>query len=432
MELRLDALLAGLRDDTAGVLARIDADPLLTKRSDGDLVLANASKALFTPVEPHQLFAKGIVYRRDPFRLVSLPLVKIFNLGERNVTAHDIAALTEEARHSGVHFLAKMDGTLIQRFQDGGRVRFTTRGVLEGVRYTGAQDEDAPERLSHFDFLGQARAVAARHYPHLLTAAAEWDHLTLLFEFLHPETRVVTNYGDRQDLVLIAAFDRANWRYLPYRELTAFADEHRLTAVAEYALHGHTLTEKLDDLHARLRGTDEEGTVLTVEHDLGGGVHGLAYRVKVKSADYLRMLKLMVSCTYDRTAEMLDARPEWEAWQPFEAFLQSQGNDRVPEEVLTEYRTHFETYRAYLRDCEQLRAWAEGEATRLRATLPAGDERVVRKAFAERVLSHPAKALLFAAFGRKLTLRSVRDFAPTPEEAVAAVADLGPGGAATS
>jgi hypothetical protein len=419
MELRLDRLLALLREDTAGLLARIDADPLLTKRTNGDLVLANASKALFTPVEPHQMFAKGVVYRRDPFRLVSLPLVKIFNLGEREVTAADIAAMTDEAGHTGVHFLRKMDGTLIQRFQDGGRVYFTTRGVLEGVRYTGAQDEDAPGRLSHFDFLGETRAVAARHYPQLLDVVPEWDRFTLLFEFLHPETRVVTDYGDRRDLVLIAAFDRANFRDLPYRELTAFAERHRLTAVGDYVLHGHGLAERIDDLRARLLGTDEEGTVLTVEHG-----DEIAYRVKVKSADYLRMLKLMVSCTYPRTAEMLDARPEWTTWEPFEAFLKSQGNESVPEEVLTEYRTHQETHLAYLRDCERLKAWAEGEAARIRGTLPDADERATRKAFAEVVKAHPAKPLLFTAFGGKLTLRSARDFAPSPDAARAATEKL--------
>ena len=419
MELRLDRLLNLLRDDTAAVLARIDADPLLVKRTNGDLVLANASKGLFSPVEPHQMFAKGIVYRRDPFRLVSLPLVKIFNLGERNVTAADIAALTDEARHSGIHFLRKMDGTLIQRFQDGGRVYFTTRGVLEGVRYTGAQDEDAPGRLSHFDFLGETRAAAARHYPMLLDVVPEWDRFALLFEFLHPETRVVTDYGDRRDLVLIAAFDKARVRYLPFRELTAFAEEHHLTGVGAYALHGHSLEEKIDDLRARLTGTDEEGTVLTVEHG-----DEIAYRVKVKSADYLRMLKLMVSCTYARTAEMLDARPEWTTWEPFEAFLKSQGTESVPEEVLAEYRTHQETHLAYLRDCERLRTWAETEAVRIRGALPATDERAMRKAFAEVVKAHAAKPLLFAAFGGKLTIRSARDFTPTPDEARAAVGRL--------
>ena len=82
----------------------------------------------------------------------------------------------------------------------------------------------------------------------------------------------------------------------------------------------------------------------------------IAYRVKVKSADYLRMLKLMGSCTYPRTAEMLDARPEWTTWEPFEAFLRSQGNESVPEEVLATYREHHDARRAYIRDCERLRA----------------------------------------------------------------------------
>ena len=36
--------------------------------------------------------------------------------------------------------------------------------------------------------------------------------------------------------------------------LTAFAAAHGMTAVGQYPLHGHTLAEKLDDLHARLRG----------------------------------------------------------------------------------------------------------------------------------------------------------------------------------
>src|SRR5947208_1668844 len=83
MNLRLDHLLEELRTRGAEILRAIDADPLLLKRQSGPLVLANAGPLLFTPQHPHQLYAKGIVYRRDPFEVVSLPLVKIYNLGER-------------------------------------------------------------------------------------------------------------------------------------------------------------------------------------------------------------------------------------------------------------------------------------------------------------------------------------------------------------
>src|SRR6516225_7843582 len=96
MELRLDRLLKKLREQPASILEAIDRDPLLLKRDRGPLVLANASQALYTPQHEHQLYAKGIVYRRDPYRLVSLPLVKIYNLGERDVTVPDLAALADE------------------------------------------------------------------------------------------------------------------------------------------------------------------------------------------------------------------------------------------------------------------------------------------------------------------------------------------------
>ena len=214
MNLRLDHLLHVLRSDPADILRRIDADPLLLKRTAGGLILANAGPTLFSPQEPHQLFAKGIVYRRDPYEVVSLPLVKIYNLGERDVGEHLTGLAADPLAR--LRFLRKFDGTLIQRFEHNGRVWFTTRGMIEGAAHGGAQDEDAPPRVAGFDFLGTARRTAERLYPVLCEARPEFAHFTLVFEFLHPETRVITNYGERHDLVLLAAFDRRDWRYVTH------------------------------------------------------------------------------------------------------------------------------------------------------------------------------------------------------------------------
>jgi hypothetical protein len=310
--------------------------------------------------------------------------------------------------------LRKLDGTLIQRFEDGGRVWFTTRGVIEGARYVGTQDEDAPDRLSHFDFLGEARRIAGGSYPRLLDVNGELAGLTLLFEFLHPETRVITDYGDRQDLVLLAAFDRERVRYLPHADLVALASAHGFTCVDVMPVNGHTLVERIDDLLLALKGTDQEGVVLTVEHG-----NAVTYRAKVKSPDYLRILKMTVTCSYARTAEMIDAHPEWTAWADLEAYLQSLGSDQVPEEVLGFYREHFDTHQQYLSDCRRLLAWATAEADAIRATLPPGDERAMRKAFAAKVVGRPLSPLLFAAFGGKLTLDVVRAVVKNPEEASA-------------
>ncbi|MDB5312931.1 MAG: hypothetical protein JWO38_7133 [Gemmataceae bacterium] len=420
MNLRLDHLLDALRSDPADILRRIDADPLLVKRHSGDLVLANAGPLLFTPQEPHQLYAKGIVYRRDPFALASLALVKIYNLGERAVSVHDIAGLADEPGGARLHFLHKLDGTLIQRFQHAGRVYFTTRGMIEGAAPTaGPQDEDAPARAGNFDFLGTARRLADELYPALVEPRPEFEGLILLFEFLHPETRVITNYGDRQDLVLLAAFDRAECRYRTYTEVREIAREYQLTAVDEFTPAGDTLAGQIDGLLATIAGTDQEGTVIAIEH--GSRV---VYRVKVKSPDYLRVLKLVVTCTYGRVVEMIDAHPEWTSWSDMEAHLRGLGRDQVPEEVLGFYREHHDAVAAYLADCDRLRAWAAGVAAGLlKEVQPADavDRRVVRKAFAARAVNRPHPGLLFAALDGRLDRAAVRHVVRTPDEAREAV-----------
>ncbi|VTU00042.1 Uncharacterized protein OS=Rhizobium leguminosarum bv. phaseoli CCGM1 GN=RLPCCGM1_p0331 PE=4 SV=1: RNA_lig_T4_1 [Gemmataceae bacterium] len=423
MNLRLDHLLDDLRTRTAELLAAIDADPLLVRRQAGPLVLANAAAGLFTPQEPHQLFAKGLVYRRDPFEVVSLPLVKIYNLGEKSVSVADLAGIAAEP-DARLHFLHKLDGTLVQRFQFDGRVVFTTRGMIEGGPRFGAQDEDAPERARNFDFLGTARRLAAQCYPALCEPRPDLDGVTLVFEFLHPETRVITNYGDREDLVLLACFDRRDFRYRTYREVRELAAALGLAVVDEFAPPGAALGEQIDALLASLAGTDHEGTVITIEHG-----HRVVYRVKVKSPDYLRVLKLVVTCTYPRTAELIDADPRFRDWANFEAHLRGLGREQVPEEVLEFYREHFDAHAAYLADCEVLREWGLEIASRLLADAKAeagagADPRVLRKCFAARAVKFPLRPLLFAAFDNALDLAAVRKIAANPNEAREAVAKI--------
>lgn len=423
MNLRLDHLLEDLRANGDAILRAIDADPLLVKRQSGPLVLANASALLFTPQLPHQLYAKGIVYRREPFELVSLPLVKIYNLGERLVSVADIAGIASEGGNARLHFLRKLDGTLLQRFQHEGRVYLTTRGMIEGGPSYGSYDEDSAARAANFDFLGTARRIAQAKYPALCEARPEFENLTLVFEFIHPETRVITNYGQREDLVLLACFDRTDYRYRTFTELKAIGEAHAMAHVDEFSPPGHTLGEQIESLLASVAGSDEEGTVITIEHG-----HRVVYRVKVKSPDYLRVLKLVVTCTYPRVVEMIDAHPEWKDWSDMESHLRSLGREKVPEEVLGFYREHYDAFSAYIADCERLRAWAKELAARVRIEAEAeagtGNDRLLRKCFAARAIKLPHKALLFAAFDERLDVATVRQFASTPDEAKEAVAVL--------
>jgi hypothetical protein len=421
MELRLDHLLAALRERPAEVLGAIDADPILLKRESGGLVLANASQELYTPQAEHQLYAKGIVYRRDPYRLVSLPLMKIYNLGERDVTVADLTGLAS-APDVRLHFLRKIDGSLVQVFRHDGRVWFTTRGLIEGARVRAAAEEGED---ADFDYLGAARRIAAERYPCLLDERGPAAGRTLVFELIHPRARKVTDYGDRADLVLLACFDPGRFAYAPYEEVAALAAANGLTVVDALAPTGTTVAEQIDSLLAALAGTDQEGSVLQLER--GGEV---VYRVKVKSPDYLRLMRLMADCTYDKTVALLEAQPQLDTWEAFQTYLEAQGRERVPEELLGFYRAHRERYLAYLADCERLRAWAARAVANLDARLGgrAGKEPAAyRKAFAALAAGRPHAGLLFATLDGRLDLARVRKLIRTPEEAREALEAVGEG-----
>lgn len=407
MELRVDRLLQTLRERGPAILEAIDTDPLLTKREAHGLVLANASKALFTPLAEHHLFAKGIIYQRQPYRLVSLPLLKIFNLGEREVTVHDLAALLQP--DTQLRFLRKFDGTMIQRFQHDGRVFFTTRGMLEGAYLPpgDAQDEDSPPSQAMFDYLDAAKTLAREQYPTLAQPHPELEGLTLVLELLHPEARVITDYHGRRDLVLLAVFDGPRHVYWPFAAVHDLATRLGFTATDVLQPMGTTLAEQIDHFLASLAGSDEEGTVLVVESP-----HEVIYRVKVKSPDYLRLLRLMVRCTYTATAEMLESLPTFPAWSDFQALLQAQGSDNVPEELLNVYREHYDTHVQYRASGQTLIAWSEARIAALKALLPQGDPREVRKALAALVQHEPHPGLLFAAYDGRLTWEKIRLYVP--------------------
>ncbi|MHB1424183.1 MAG: RNA ligase [Gemmataceae bacterium] len=420
MELRVDRLLCKLRDNAAPILDAIDRDALLLKRASGSLVLANASQALYTPQQEHQLFAKGIVYRRDPYRVVSLPLIKIYNLGERDVTVADLAALSNEP-DVRLRFLRKIDGSLIQVFRHDGRVWFTTRGTIEGARPRSRCDNG--EDSSDFDYLGTARRLAAERYPRLLDAAGWSEGRTLLFELIHPLAKKVTNYGDSTDLILLGCFDTHRMRYATYPQVTDIAKAYGLSVVEALSPTGAALAEQIENLLAALAGTDQEGYVLQFEN-----AHEVVYRVKVKSPDYLRLTRAMTECTYESLVALMDDNPHLTSWQDAAALLGARGRDVMPEEALPYYRPHYERFAAYLADCERLRQWAtqvHEELDRQLGGRHGKDAASYRKSYAALATRYRHAALLFAVLDGRLDRDRLRRLIRDPEQARRTLSDLG-------
>jgi RNA ligase len=154
----------------------------VTVKESGDLLLFNYDRDA-TWERPFEVMSRGLILNRVTGEVVARPFDKFFNWGERGLkgTGH-IDTCTE-----------KMDGSLGILYRTDSGFRIATRGS-----FTGEQALWATEFLKGWDLSDLDPA------------------LTLLFEIIYPENRVVLDYGDLEDLVLLAARNRFNGRYLPF------------------------------------------------------------------------------------------------------------------------------------------------------------------------------------------------------------------------
>lgn len=348
-EFRINVLLNALREKTETLLTAIDTDPLLRRRERGDLVIANASKALFSPKQEHHLFAKGIVYRRNPYEVVSLPLLKVYNYGERA----DVDTLTEEMLQDEdiyARLVFKDDGYMGQIFAYDGDVICTTRSVMEG---TGTVLEE--------EYTGLLRAIANMKYPCLLDPSFI-GNLSVICEVVHPSVDNITRYESERDIIVLAIFDRSQYRYWTNDEIREWCAAHGLRAV-ETLKESVTLAEALDtvqDMNEDKRLP--EGAILLLEDDTG-----VVHRVKLKTESWVRAFGLRHQCTLKTVVTNCFEEPRFLEWKEFERFLKEEG--RAPEELLPRYQELHEEYSKWVRFCVQ-------EVCRYRGELAAITERV--------------------------------------------------------
>jgi RNA ligase len=121
------------------------------------------------------------------------------------------------------------------------------------------------------------------------TIAVEFN-TTALFEIVYPENRIVVDYGDRRELVLLGAIDNK----------TGFDVEVHEWSGAVAPRHGSDAS--LADLEASDR-PNCEGYVVAFESGL---------RVKIKHAEYVRLHKLITGVNARHIWEILGAEGELE------------------------------------------------------------------------------------------------------------------------
>lgn len=174
--------------------------------------------------------------------VVARPFKKFFNLGE-----HENQHIPSEA----FEVYEKMDGSLGILYWHNNRPFIATRGS-----FISDQSVKANQILNH-------------KYAHVLNRLN--PNKTYLFEIIYPENRIVVNYGDTEDLVLLAIVDNKTGNEEPLEDIG-------FPVVKRY--HG------VNDIHLlqTLEEENKEGFVIRF-------ASGLRYKVKFK--EYMRIHRII-------------------------------------------------------------------------------------------------------------------------------------------
>jgi RNA ligase len=240
----------------------------------------------------------------------------------------------------------KMDGSLGILYRVGDEARVATRGS-----FSSAQARHATEVLhtKYSEFEPQ-------------------DGWTYLFEIVYPQNRIVVDYGDQDDLVLLGAVQIASGRSVPLEEArTGWSGP-----VVEVLAHN-----LLADALAAAPRDNAEGMVLHfVEADT---------RVKLKQVEYVRLHRLVTDVSERRVWEELSVGRDISEWL-----------EMVPDEF---YRFVTQTRDALLASHREVKEGLALELSRIMTELMEehGDG-WSRRELAEKVTAsdHPLKRGLFA------------------------------------
>jgi RNA ligase len=192
--------------------------------------------------------SRGLIINRQTGEIVARPFDKFFHwLSGRKPRGH-IITVTE-----------KVDGSLGILFRHKGEHHIATKGS-----FFSPQARWATKFLNdHFDLSDLP------------------DELTLLFEIVYPDNRIVVDYGKREDLVLLAARNRFTSEFLPF-----FPDVYDLSQRYGFSLPQVYNFNSIDDIIAQTGRIDANFEGWVVEFSDGS-------RFKFKMDEYVEIHKLL-------------------------------------------------------------------------------------------------------------------------------------------
>lgn len=238
---------------------------------------------------PETTMARGLI-TDETGRIMARPFPKFFNLEE-------LEGLGLSVPNESFTVTEKVDGSL---------------GILyfvDHVPYIATRGSFESEQAQHATALLHAKYLHNVDWHHL-----EREGITLLWEIVYPENRIVCDYGALDDLILLAAINNETGHEYTIVAFTNNSYQGDPVAVFPVVQHydGLTNVHTIRELFSGTAGTDSEGFVVRFQSGL---------RVKLKFEDYVRLHRLLTG---------VNARTLWDILrngQSLDAML-----ERVPEE----------------------------------------------------------------------------------------------------
>lgn len=225
---------------------------LLRKIEDEDLVQYNYSErtnneGLWDEIT---MFNRGNIYEKKTGNLIAKAMPKFMNLGQLSDEKQKELTLIPK-----FNLTEKMDGCLGIIYTYKGEIRCNSRGGFDNY-VTDKIKEILPKYVAKRLIL---------------------NHNVLNVEVISPQTKIICDYGDTEELYLITSFRKDNWEEHSYEESCTIAQVMQMPIVKQYHMNWEALLrwqQEADWSH--------EGYVVRFPNN---------ERVKIKSEDYLNVAK---------------------------------------------------------------------------------------------------------------------------------------------
>jgi len=258
---------------------------------------------------------RGIILERNTWEVVCRPFDKFFNFGEKEAFL---------IKFSNSYVMEKVDGSLIKLYFYDKEWRVATNGTIDASDAATSGDENVTFKDLFFDVMSEKKF---KKFTSKLNT-----NFTYLFELIHPLSRVIVNYGDKKELVLVGIRTNSGGDLDIFHPMIQEIIREQLFGFSEIRFPKVYKIGNIKDIselstiadEMNVDGTDFEGFVVAEVRD--GSVLG---RVKIKSPKYLKFHRLTGGQGVRNNIVQLLIDGEQ---SEFEAYLQ-----QLPDYIKTEY-----------------------------------------------------------------------------------------------